>query len=48
MNQTNPDDYLFRANGASGKRLWQDKYRFRRDMLPAFVGEAFGKRVCYH
>ena len=29
----------------SGLRLWQAKYRFRKDMLPMFVGEAFGKKV---
>ena len=29
----------------SGLRLWEAKYRFRKDMLPMFVGEAFGKKV---
>ncbi|KAN0097611.1 Spc97 / Spc98 family domain containing protein [Tylopilus felleus] len=29
----------------SGLRLWQAKYRFRKDMLPMFVGEAFGKKI---
>ncbi|KAG6378566.1 gamma-tubulin complex, component 3 [Boletus reticuloceps] len=29
----------------SGLRLWQAKYRFREDMLPMFVGEAFGKKI---
>lgn len=28
-----------------GLSLWQNKYQFRKDMLPAFVGEAFGKKV---
>ncbi|KAH7887757.1 gamma-tubulin complex, component 3 [Phlebopus sp. FC_14] len=28
-----------------GLRLWQTKYRFQRDMLPMFVGEAFGKKI---
>lgn len=29
----------------NGLRLWEAKYQFRRDMLPMFVGEAFGKKV---
>ncbi|KAI9574841.1 gamma-tubulin complex, component 3 [Boletus coccyginus] len=29
----------------SGLRLWEAKYRFRKDMLPMFVGEAFGKKI---
>jgi len=29
----------------SGLRLWQAKYKFRQDMLPAFVGEGFGSKV---
>ncbi|KIJ70589.1 hypothetical protein HYDPIDRAFT_105325 [Hydnomerulius pinastri MD-312] len=28
-----------------GLRLWEAKYQFRRDMLPMFVGEAFGKKI---
>ncbi|KAL0070721.1 Microtubule-nucleating Tub4p (gamma-tubulin) complex component [Marasmius tenuissimus] len=28
-----------------GLRLWEEKYRFRREMLPMFVGEAFGKKI---
>ncbi|KAI6113696.1 gamma-tubulin complex, component 3 [Pisolithus thermaeus] len=28
-----------------GLRLWEAKYRFRVDMLPLFVGEAFGKKI---
>jgi len=28
-----------------GLRLWEAKYQFRMDMLPMFVGEAFGKKV---
>jgi hypothetical protein len=28
-----------------GLRLWEGKYRFQKDMLPMFVGEAFGKKV---
>ena len=30
----------------SGLRLWQAKYKFRQEMLPAFVGEGFGSKVC--
>ncbi|KAG8218482.1 Spc98 family-domain-containing protein [Butyriboletus roseoflavus] len=29
----------------SGLRLWEAKYHFRKDMLPMFVGEAFGKKI---
>jgi len=29
----------------SGLRLWQAKYKFRQEMLPAFVGEGFGRKV---
>lgn len=29
----------------SGLRLWEAKYIFQKDMLPMFVGEAFGKKV---
>lgn len=29
-----------------GLRLWEMKYQFRQDMLPMFVGEAFGRKVC--
>ena len=28
-----------------GLRLWESKYIFRREMLPAFVGEDFGRKV---
>jgi gamma-tubulin complex component 3 len=28
-----------------GLRLWEAKYQFQKDMLPLFVGEAFGKKV---
>ncbi|KAL4075878.1 gamma-tubulin complex, component 3 [Scleroderma citrinum] len=28
-----------------GLRLWEAKYQFRMDMLPMFVGEAFGKKI---
>jgi gamma-tubulin complex component 3 len=30
----------------TGKKLWETKYRFRRGMLPLFVGESFGRKVC--
>jgi gamma-tubulin complex component 3 len=26
-------------------RLWEAKYRFRKEMLPSFLGEAFGRKV---
>ena len=29
----------------SGLRLWEAKHRFRKEMLPAFVGEGFGRKV---
>ena len=29
----------------SGLRLWEGKYVFRNEMLPAFVGETFGRKV---
>lgn len=29
----------------AGLRLWESKYRFQKDMLPAFVGEVFGRKV---
>jgi gamma-tubulin complex component 3 len=29
-----------------GLRLWETKYQFQKDMLPMFVGEAFGRKVC--
>ncbi len=31
----------------NGLRLWQSKYQFQNDMLPMFVGEAFGRKVCF-
>jgi gamma-tubulin complex component 3 len=34
------------------RTLWENKYRFRKEMLPAFVSEAFGRKVgrrfCLH
>ncbi|KDQ17332.1 hypothetical protein BOTBODRAFT_64327 [Botryobasidium botryosum FD-172 SS1] len=29
----------------SGLRLWEEKYRFRKEMLPSFVGETFGRKI---
>jgi gamma-tubulin complex component 3 len=29
-----------------GLRLWEAKYQFQKEMLPMFVGEAFGRKVC--
>ncbi|EJD00999.1 gamma-tubulin complex, DGRIP91/SPC98 component [Fomitiporia mediterranea MF3/22] len=29
----------------SGLRLWESKYIFRKEMLPAFVGEDFGRKI---
>ena len=31
-------------------RLWEAKYQFRKEMLPSFLGETFGRKVsgvCY-
>lgn len=28
-----------------GLKLWEGKYQFRKEMLPSFVGEAFGRKV---
>ena len=30
-----------------GLKLWETKYRFQKDMLPMFVGEAFGKKASH-
>jgi hypothetical protein len=30
-----------------GLKLWEAKYQFQEDMLPMFVGEAFGKKVSF-
>ena len=29
----------------NGVKLWEAKYRFRKEMLPMFVGEPFGRKV---
>ncbi|TFY63403.1 hypothetical protein EVJ58_g3277 [Rhodofomes roseus] len=28
-----------------GLKLWESKYQFQKDMLPAFVGEVFGRKI---
>ncbi|EPQ59222.1 gamma-tubulin complex, DGRIP91/SPC98 component [Gloeophyllum trabeum ATCC 11539] len=33
------------AGPESGLRLWEAKYQFQKGMLPAFVGEAFGRKI---
>jgi gamma-tubulin complex component 3 len=38
-------DYAI-GNKDSGLRLWETKYDFRAGMLPTFVGEDFGRKVC--
>jgi len=38
----NDDFFGLRING---QKLWEAKYRFRKEMLPAFVGESFGRKV---
>ena len=34
------------AEREGGLKLWEGKYQFRKEMLPSFVGEAFGRKVC--
>lgn len=29
-----------------GLKLWEGKYTFRKEMLPSFVSEEFGRKVC--
>lgn len=31
----------------SGRILWETKYQFRKEMLPTFVDEDFGRKVGY-
>ncbi len=38
-------DDLIRPDDDGGRKLWQDQYTFRKEMLPSFVDEAFGKKV---
>lgn len=35
----------YSGTGGDGLKLWETKYRFRQEMLPLFVGDAFGKKV---
>ncbi|KAJ7507860.1 gamma-tubulin complex, component 3 [Mycena galericulata] len=37
------DDISVERDG--GLKLWEAKYQFQEDMLPMFVGEAFGKKI---
>ncbi|KAJ7095432.1 gamma-tubulin complex, component 3, partial [Mycena belliarum] len=37
------DDISVERDG--GLKLWEAKYQFQQDMLPMFVGEAFGKKI---
>ncbi|KAJ7047325.1 gamma-tubulin complex DGRIP91/SPC98 component [Mycena alexandri] len=37
------DDISTERDG--GLKLWEAKYQFQEDMLPMFVGEAFGKKI---
>jgi gamma-tubulin complex component 3 len=40
---TEGEDYS--GTKEDGLKLWEAKYRFRKEMLPLFVGDAFGKKV---
>lgn len=33
------------SEGDPRTRLWEAKYQFRKEMLPSFLGEAFGRKV---
>jgi len=33
------------SEGDPRSRLWEAKYQFRKEMLPSFLGEAFGRKV---
>lgn len=38
------------SEGDPRTRLWEAKYQFREEMLPSFLGDAFGRKVsqlCY-
>ena len=41
----NPDVEDLTGSQETGLKLWEAKYRFRKDMLPMFVGESFGRKV---
>ncbi|KAG1779706.1 gamma-tubulin complex, component 3 [Suillus placidus] len=34
-----------RSDGGGGLRVWEAKYHFRKEMLPMFVGENFGRKI---
>ncbi|KAF7352755.1 Spindle pole body component [Mycena venus] len=38
-------DDIDSAERDGGLKLWEAKYQFQEDMLPMFVGEAFGKKI---
>ncbi|KAJ3510072.1 hypothetical protein NLJ89_g4877 [Agrocybe chaxingu] len=42
FNPDNDDDLGLREDG---QKLWEAKYQFRKDMLPMFVGEPFGRKI---
>ncbi|KAF8606058.1 gamma-tubulin complex DGRIP91/SPC98 component [Ceratobasidium sp. AG-I] len=33
------------SSAFGGLRLWQSKYQFKKEKLPSFVGEAFGRKI---
>lgn len=33
------------SEGDARSRLWEAKYQFRKEMLPSFLGEVFGRKV---
>ncbi|KIO25990.1 hypothetical protein M407DRAFT_75038, partial [Tulasnella calospora MUT 4182] len=41
-NSFDPEDMRERETGA---KIWKSKYKFRKDMLPRFVGEEFGRKI---
>ncbi|KAG8914314.1 Microtubule-nucleating Tub4p (gamma-tubulin) complex component, partial [Tulasnella sp. 408] len=41
-NSFDPEDLRERETGA---KIWKSKYKFRKDMLPRFVGEEFGRKI---
>ncbi|KAG8978978.1 Microtubule-nucleating Tub4p (gamma-tubulin) complex component [Tulasnella sp. 425] len=41
-NSFDPEDMRERETGA---KIWKSKYKFRKEMLPRFVGEEFGRKI---
>jgi gamma-tubulin complex component 3 len=41
------DDGEISGERYGGLKLWEAKYQFQKDMLPMFVGEAFGRKACH-